>query len=107
MKFFPPALDDRLYSYLQRHVNPLAFRLQQSPTRDYHPQIYHNNWHQDQVEPDSILHECIVLSRGTIMQVQVISGGVTHSVGESGDGTKTTGCFFHWESPLKFLSTEK
>ena len=60
MNFFPPALDDRLYSYLQRHVNPLAFRLQQSPTRDYHPQIYHNNWHQDQVEPDSILHECIV-----------------------------------------------
>ena len=48
-----PALDERLYSYLQRHVNPLAFRLQQQqhqgPTQAYHPQTYHNNWHQDQV----------------------------------------------------------
>ena len=55
------ALDDRLYSYLQRHVNPLAFRLQQQgPTQTYHTQSYHSCQHQDQVEPDQICHDCVV-----------------------------------------------
>ena len=71
------ALDDRLFSYLQRHVNPLAFRLQ-GPTNTHR---YHDHQDHYQVWWSVCPGLKYLLSRGTTMAVN--TGGVTPSVGEA------------------------